>query len=147
MSTRKAALACLHLGAKELGLSDEARRDLLERITGQRSAKGLTSAQVGAVLDEYRRLGWRPRGGGGRGARRPSDRPDVRLIFGLWRGLAEAGAVSSSDLSRACRAWVRRQTGVDDPDWLTVEQAQGCIEALKLWRGRLTARDGGDPQR
>ncbi len=133
---RAAALRTLHAAAREMGLSEETRRDVMERMTGLRSAADMTAAQIRAVLDEFRRLGWSA------GRRRISRRADVRKIFGLWKGLGEAGALRTSG-SAACRAWVRRQSGVDDPDWLTPEQARACIEALKQWLDRETSRQTG----
>ncbi|GEO82289.1 gp16 family protein [Pararhodospirillum oryzae] len=127
----------IHAGARELGLDEEARRDLMRRVTGLDSSKDMTPPQMRAVLAEYDRL--RGPGAQGKAWRRPtSARADVRLIFGLWRGLHEAGLIKDGS-GRACRAWVRRQTGVDDPDWLTVAQARACVEALKAWRARGTA--------
>ncbi|CCG07339.1 gp16 family protein [Pararhodospirillum photometricum] len=123
----------LHAGARTLGLDEEARRGLMRRVTGLDSSKDMSAGQLRAVLAEYDRL----RGPEVRKAwRRPtSARADVRLLFGLWRGLHEAGLIRDAS-PRACRAWVERQTGVSDPDWLTVAQARACAEALKAWRAR-----------
>lgn len=59
--TRKADLARLHLAAAQLGMTDEDRRLLQQRITGQASAADMTARQRADLLAEYRRLGWRPR--------------------------------------------------------------------------------------
>lgn len=54
---RKRDLAAIHAGAKQLNLDEDTRRDLIERITGQRSASDLDDAGRAAVLKEMRRLG------------------------------------------------------------------------------------------
>lgn len=62
---RKRDLAAIHAGANQLGMEDDARRDLIERIStdlrgaghGVRSAGDLNIRERAAVLDELRRLG------------------------------------------------------------------------------------------
>ncbi len=38
---------------------------------------------------------------------------------------------------KSVRPFVRRMTGVDDPDFLSPEQANDVIEALKSWNARV----------
>jgi phage gp16-like protein len=59
---RTRELAAIHASKKQLGLDDDAYRDLLQSVTGQRSAKGLDAAQRREVLDRMKqRGGARPR--------------------------------------------------------------------------------------
>lgn len=51
-------LAKLHIAKKALCLDDEEYRDILERITGHRSAREIMPDQVPALQRELRRLGW-----------------------------------------------------------------------------------------
>lgn len=51
----------IHTGRRALCLDDDAYRDLLERLTGQRSAAGLNAAQRRKVIDEFYRRGFRPK--------------------------------------------------------------------------------------
>lgn len=53
---RNAELAKIHLLAKSAGLDDDAYRDVLERLTGQRSAAKLTEGQRARVLDHLQKL-------------------------------------------------------------------------------------------
>lgn len=67
---RRRDLAAIHAGAKQLKLDEDTRRDLIERITGHRSAADLDDAARAAVLRELRRLGaTRP------GAHKPAQYP------------------------------------------------------------------------
>jgi phage gp16-like protein len=50
----------IHTGQRFLHLDDDAYRDLLERLTGQRSAADLNAQQRRAVLDEFHRRGFKP---------------------------------------------------------------------------------------
>jgi hypothetical protein len=46
-------LALIHILKKELGLSDRAYRDQLQRVTGARSAKDLTEAQFQLLMKAF----------------------------------------------------------------------------------------------
>lgn len=56
--SRNQRLAAIHLGKKELGLDDDTYRDLLEQVTGKRSAKDLNTDELVAVLKRYEELGF-----------------------------------------------------------------------------------------
>lgn len=56
-SRRNTDLAKIHLAAKQLGMDDDTYRDLLQQVTGARSAKGLRPRQVAAVLQRFEQLG------------------------------------------------------------------------------------------
>lgn len=127
---RRSLLAMIHLAQVQLGLDDDTYRDLLERVTGQRSARFLSEPQLGEVVDAMRERGFAP----ARKAAR-SDKPHVRKVWALWAQLEETGRLRSPGRA-ACRAFVKRMTGVEEPDWLTPEQANVVIEALKAWLRR-----------
>lgn len=134
---RRALLARLHIARKEMGLSDEAYRDILRRVARAESAADIADAGIVRVLDEMKRLGWKPRSG-----RPTSAVPHVRKIYAIWkdvRGLLD-GKAGDAEL----RAFVRRQTksaatpdGVSAPEFCTAEQANRVIEGLKGWLERL----------
>lgn len=121
-----AALAKIHIAKKELGLDDDAYRDVLERITGKRSSKGMNAKQHKAVLDEFKRLGWKPT----KATIKKSDKPYVRLIHALWRSCHQKGAIENGS-RQALRKFIEKQSGVSDPEFLTYHQANPIIEALK----------------
>ncbi|MDP2232843.1 MAG: regulatory protein GemA [Actinomycetota bacterium] len=60
--SRRAALAAIHVAKRALELDDDAYRDLIERVSATkgrpvRSAGNLSTLQITAVLDEFKRLG------------------------------------------------------------------------------------------
>lgn len=57
---RRRDLAAIHAGAKQLNLDESTRRDLIERVTGQRSAGDLDDAGRARVIEEMKRLGALP---------------------------------------------------------------------------------------
>lgn len=132
---RGAALAKVHIAKKELGLEDETYRDILERVTGQRSAARLEDRQLGAVLSELRRLGWKPRG------RKPRPKnPMLRKIHALWGILADHGHVRSRE-EQAINSYIKRMTGIERPEWLTTADCSRVIESLKGWLARVGLED------
>jgi hypothetical protein len=54
----RAILAKIHIAQKELCLDTDEYRDILERITGHRSARDIDPDQLLALQREFRRLGW-----------------------------------------------------------------------------------------
>ena len=129
---RDPELACIHIGCKALGLDDEARHDLQERVTGKRSAADMSAEERGPVLAELERLGWTPaRKGPGLEPRR-----DLRFVFVLWGLLAKAGCVQPG--RSALNAFIsgpkfRAKWGEAPTDlrFLTADRAHDVIEALK----------------
>ena len=136
-SARNPRLAKVHIARKELRLDDETYRALLLRVTGQASSGGCSDLQLDAVLEEFKRLGWVPQQKG-----RPlSGKPHVRKIFALWTQLTPYLRNSGRE---ALRAFVQRQTGVADPEWLDGAQANKVTEALKAWLKRAQAAPKGE---
>ena len=133
---RQASLAKIHLAKKELCLDDDTYRALLERLFGVTSAKDLSDRQMGRLLGEFRRLGWKPKAANPKTA--PLRLPQLRKIRLLWYRLVEAGAVRSVEES-SLLTFVKRQAGVERMEWLSVAQAGQIIEALKAWGKRVGA--------
>ncbi|KIC38143.1 hypothetical protein RA27_20450 [Ruegeria sp. ANG-R] len=127
---RDAQLAQIHIAKKQLGLDEDTYRDVLERVTGTRSAKGLTDKSKRALIGEFKRMGW-----SGGSKRKKSDKAYVRLIFALWGQLKRDGVWENSDVA-SLRAFVKKMTGVADPEWLSFNQATVVIEALKKMGAR-----------
>ncbi|SDR15872.1 regulatory protein GemA [Pseudovibrio sp. Tun.PSC04-5.I4] len=128
-------LAQIHIAKKALALDEDSYRDVLERVTGKRSAKGLSEGQCLRVVTEFKRLGWKPvkRGGSFRPA---SDKGHVRMLFALAKSLDGLG-YWQTPYKDALRSFVKKRSDVDDPEWLTYSQASPLIEALKVIEGRL----------
>ena len=129
---RRKMLASIHIARKDLALEEESYRALLYRVSGQTSAKELTDVQLKSVLSEFERLGWKKAR-----FRRFSagNRPDIRKVFAIWSSLS---AHLKCGGSRAgLRAFVERQIGVSDPNFLNPAQARQMIEALKAMQRRM----------
>lgn len=129
---RKKLLASLHIARKDMALEEESYRALLYRVTCQTSAKELTEEQLRSVLAEFERLGWKK----ARFRRfAAGNRPDVRKVFAIWSSLRDHLECRGS--RAGLRAFVERQVGVSDPNFLNPAQAQKVIEALKAMQRRM----------
>lgn len=134
-SNRQAMLAKVHLAKKELGLPEESYRDVLECVTGKRSAGQLNEAQLDLVIEAFKREGWKP--GGQRQPKRAGSRPIAggpvaAKARALWLSLYHLGEVSDPS-EKALDAFVKRQLGLGSLRWLPAEQCSSVVEALKAW--------------
>lgn len=118
--------------ANKLGLDDDGRRAIYERVTGKAKLTLMSSQEQDAVVAEFRRLG---------GDRRPDGRlkltgPYARKLQALWISAWNLGIVANRD-DAALLAFVKRQTGIDHTRFLAnAADAKKAIEALKKWIGR-----------
>jgi len=126
--------AKLRIAQKQLGLDEDAYRDRLERETGKRSAKEMTVAELDKVLAGFKRDGFRPTPS--RTGKATSFRPEVRKVFAMWKNLDDQGKLRAGGSRESLRAFVKRMTGVDDPNFLSGPQAGVVIEGLKAWGKR-----------
>ena len=62
-SLRRALLAKVHIAKKELGLDDDLYRIILSDEFGVESAKNLSNAELGQLINRFETKGWRPRTG------------------------------------------------------------------------------------
>lgn len=123
---RKGMLAKTHMGKKQLGLDDETYRAMLADRYGVASAGKLRMNQLDDLVKHMERLG------ASFTKTQRSAKKYVRKIYALW-GELEAMGVIDKPGKQSCIAWVKRQCGVENPEWLDVAQATNVIEALKDW--------------
>ena len=125
--SRKSALAKIHIAKKDLGLSDEVYRGIIEAKFGESSAKDLTESQLEQLAGHLRTLGWEPEPPKKKGSkpRNMSGTPRAPLLSKIEAYLAEAG-----------RPWqyadgvAKRVCGVDRVQWCTPNQLQKVVAAL-----------------
>jgi len=135
----KNKLAQIHVAKAQLGLSDDEYRAILARTAGVSSAKELTDRNVGAVIHEFRRLGFQPKAPK-RAGRVPNNLYRDEMVAKIEAQLSELGASWGY-----AEAIARRQTGIARIEWLKTEkQYRGVIAALDVElekRDRLAAID------
>ena len=137
-------LAKVAIARKQLALDEDGYRGIVQRVTGQPSARAASDAQLHRLLGEFARLGFRPTAPQASAVR--SHKGHARKIVALWAELAPLLAEPSAE---ALRHFVQRQTrdrlhpdGVAAPEFLDGRQAAKVIEGLKAWLAREQARAG-----
>ena len=139
----KADLAKIHIAKKELGLTEEAYRDLLRGQFKVDSAALLTPGKVARLLQHFQRLGWKPKTQGqvSRGQSNmavPAD-GQSKKVQALWITLHQAGVVRDGS-DQAMLNFVKRLTGRDRLQWCSTEQKSDVIQALKAMAARAGLR-------
>jgi phage gp16-like protein len=141
---RKAQLAAIHLGKKQLGWSDDVYRDVIAGVSNgaTRSAADLNAAQRARLLDMMREHGFK---GPQRPVKRRHEIPTQDdKVRALWGDLVTVGALRDAS-ERALQSFVERQTGKSRIEWCTPEELNDVIEGLKGWlaRARRQRREQG----
>lgn len=132
-------IGAIHALKARLGLDEDSYRDLLQAETGQRSAKGLSSADAWKVMEKLKL--WTNPAPAARSAA-PTAAGALKLsgpYAGICRVLWMAGynlGIFEDRTDRALVAFVQRQ-GIQHLNWMREgPDAKKVIEALKSWISR-----------
>jgi len=137
MSKTVALKRKIHLGCRELGLDNDARRDLQLVVTGKASMSDMTEVELKALVKRLEADGFTASK-----RHKPAPRADLRLVHKLWSELGKAGELrdaSRAGLNRFIRArfgdhWAMVPADVDMlTEW---KQIDAVIQALKNWGQR-----------
>lgn len=126
MSLRNVHMAKIHIAKAQLGLDDETYRAVLARVAGVRSAKDLGPRQIGAVLAEFERLGWKPAPAKNAGRKAPNAAAARKALTGKIEAL----------LTEAKRPWsyadamALHMFKVERVEWCNPGQLQRLVAAL-----------------
>lgn len=128
---RQAMTAKVHIAKKDLALTDDTYRQVLQRVTGKRSAADCNHRDLALVLEEFKRLGWKPKTGRKRAGPRPqATGPQAGKARALWLALFHLGEIDDPS-EAALAAFARRVTKTEALQWLDAEQLGKVIEGLK----------------
>lgn len=132
---RKKLIQLIHIAKSQLHLDDDTYRASLIRITSKNSTKAMTIPELNKVLDDFKTKGFKvaPQKAG---KLKKADDDQSKLIRHLWLSLHALGEVRDPRES-ALANYVKRQTGVQFLQWLTMSQASTVIESLKKWEMRI----------
>ncbi|MEL7167537.1 MAG: regulatory protein GemA [Pseudomonadota bacterium] len=125
-------------GCRELGLDNEARKDLQLQVCGKASMSDMTDEEMQAVVDRLVENGFKP-GPKGRRQHPPALRADLRLVHVLWKALRDAGELDRPG-REGLNAFIRSRfedawgSVPADVDMLRdAEKIEAVIRALKSW--------------
>lgn len=135
---RRAMLAKIHLAKNDLALQEDSYRDLLERVSGKRSAARCNHAQLHDVLAEFKRLGWKPKKRQPKraGRRKLAEGEQAAKIRALWLDLYHLAEIRDPS-EAALDAFAARMIGIEALQWLDAGQADRVIKALRGWLERI----------
>ena len=121
----------IHVAKTKLGLDDEIYRDILKSTTGKDSSKLLTPAQLEAVLDRLKQLGFTVESNK-TGVKNLASDAQSKLIRHLWLQLHQAGQVKNgSELALA--KFVENRVHVSALQFLSTRHADMIINHLRQW--------------
>ena len=122
----------IHVAKTKLGLDDDVYRDILESTTGKTSSKLLTPAQLEAVLDRLKQLGFEVESKDKTGVKNLASDAQSKLIRHLWLQLYDAGQVKNgSELALA--KFVENRVHVSALQFLSTRHADMIINHLRQW--------------
>lgn len=149
--TRARDLKLIHAAVRQMAWDENTYRAILERVTGKTSAADLTARQRQAVLDDFARLGWKPKKAKSRRDPHPSPAPEELPLTGAGWGkdrlLAKIGAL----LTEAGRGWAyadgcaKKMFGLDALRFCTADQLRRIVAALSYDQQRRAKRAGPTP--
>lgn len=133
------ALAAIHVGVKQLGLDEDAAREMYARVTGKRSLRDMSEGERRKVVAHLRESGF---SAGSASSRRPLSGRYAPILQALWVSAWNLGIIRNRD-DKALIAFVARQTTIEHLSWVRDrDDAMKAIEALKSWM----RRESGDPR-
>lgn len=135
MPPSRAALAKIHIAKKELALTDEVYRDILQLHFKVDSAAKLDDRQATVLLNKFRAKGWKSQPSRTKPTSPRHEDGQMRKIVALWITLNQEGVIKNGS-DKALQAYVKRQTGVENLRWCSPSQLWTLIEGLKRWARR-----------
>ena len=126
-------MAVINIARQQLGMDEADYRALLLRVGKSDSLRTMTEGQRIAVVTEMKRLGFKVKASW---KKLPlASKPYIRLVHALWKSCHRKGVIEDGS-RQALRTFVKKRSGVDDPDFLTFDQANPIIDALKAMEAR-----------
>lgn len=133
------ALTAIHVGVRQLGLDEDAAREMYARVTGKRSLREMSEGERRRVVEHLRATGFKAVSGA---SRKPLSGRYAPILQALWISAWNLGIVRSRD-DKALIAFVARQTSIAHLSWVRDrDDAMKAIEALKSWM----RRESGDEE-
>ncbi|WP_321276943.1 regulatory protein GemA [Thiomicrorhabdus indica] len=132
---RQANLAKIHIAKKDLGMSDDAYRAMLQDVAGVDSASKLDFHGQMKVLHRLEQLGFKPKQGKKYGPKAGKFKTQSDKIRALWISLHKEGIVQDSS-EAALGKFIEHHTGKQRPQFLKTSEASKVIEMLKKWGER-----------
>ncbi|MBL4785093.1 MAG: regulatory protein GemA [Cohaesibacteraceae bacterium] len=113
--------------ARRLGMNEETMRAIAGKVTKSETLKGHSSLTYNKILDQMNGI---------KASAVKLDGLHRNKILALWISAHNLGVIENSSDNALC-AFVKRQTGIDQTNWLhNKDDADMVIGALKSWLAR-----------
>lgn len=132
---RRSLIGKVHVAKAQLGLDDDTYRGVLLRVTGMTSSTKCSDAQLIALVEDFKRLGFKDQAKAGPRTTRRADHPSARKARSLWISLHQLGLVKNAS-EHALEAFATRQLKCEQLQWANQSQCYALIEALKAMAER-----------
>lgn len=133
----------LHVARRQLGLTEDDYRAVLKRCAGVESSRDLCLRGFNAVMDHFKRLGFKSTS-----KRKPmaaragmAAPGQVQMIRGLWADYTE-GQGTDATLGK----WLERTFHVSALAFVSAEVAPKAIKALRVMAAKKAARPAPQPE-
>ena len=135
---RNRLICIIHASAKEQGMSEDVRRDVMQMVIGKSSCSDMNIDQLKAVADHLRDKQGKAANTHNRRYRPESKRDEIRILYGKWGELKALG--ESCGTPQGLDKWVAKVFKVDSTEWLSAGDAHKACEMLKKWIYRVGTR-------
>jgi len=127
-ASRNQRIAAIHMGKKQLGLDDDTYRDMLEQVTGKRSAKDMTDDGLVKVIQHLDQLGFSKREFG--------NKPKVKLSKEALIGKIEAHLAENKLHWNYAKGIAKQMFQKDALEFCTENQLWRIVAALEYKKKR-----------
>lgn len=131
MSHKRAMMAKIHIAKKDLGLDEDTYRDVLWRVTGKRSCKGMDIKELNAVIADMQSSGWKPKP-----AAKYGKKPRVAKSRTITLDKIEAILADMSLPWGYAKGMARNMFNRDAIEWLNDEELRKLMQALAVYQKR-----------
>lgn len=129
-ASRNQRIAAIHMGKKELKLDDETYRDMLEQVTGKRSAKDLTDNDLVKVLQHMETRGFSKTEFG--------QKPNVKLTKQQLVDKIEALLADSGKHWNYAHGCAKKMFKKDQVQFCTEHELWKIVAALEINKKRMS---------
>lgn len=124
----------------ELHMTDEDLHAVVYRETGKESIKKLSQGEINTVARVLQNM--KDSASGNVRTKRTDTGGDARTVQQRRKIYALTEALGWNDNPQRIQGFVKRMTGVDRLEWLTVAQCEKAIEGLKAILARQKQKEG-----
>lgn len=142
MSAKKMLMAKVHIAKKDLGFDDDVYRDVLWRVTGKRSCKGMSLAELEAVVKDMQASGFKVKA-----AKSKGKKPNVIKRRKALMGKIEAMLADMGLHWNYAHGMATSMFGIKRLEFLSDAQLYKVTQALSTYQIRQAKKQAADERK